>query len=274
MNTGNAFKRREWIMLIILLGIIEFLIFYLSYLYDDNGNILNFISLAGTVVSILLALLAIIYSYYQNFIQQMSSSTISSQLTTLHDVSTNIKQNTNNLSTVIEKFEELETKMNDTFVNISELNNKSDMINMKIDNMLFKPSITEEDSPKEDSPISERIEYLVNAANLVLYISFMWLYVNDGKEISFVDIVNDLNKLIDRVTESDYTYKQAFCGACSAALISLDSFGLLKGSFKAKSNFELNKDFKEKIYNTFFSKDFSETDSNIVNIVNEIKSLS
>ncbi|NUE48125.1 hypothetical protein HUC45_24465, partial [Escherichia coli] len=62
-----------------------------AWLYGGNSGALGYLSFAGTAVSIILAVLAIIYSFLQSSAQEKSSLNISTQVAKLVDVVQNIE---------------------------------------------------------------------------------------------------------------------------------------------------------------------------------------
>lgn len=70
-NEKQKLTTREWIFIIIILLLIQFFIHWVSYQFGGSSNALGYVSFAGTLVSIMLGLIAIIYS----FVQSISQST-------------------------------------------------------------------------------------------------------------------------------------------------------------------------------------------------------
>ncbi|RUE12482.1 hypothetical protein [Pseudomonas aeruginosa] len=65
------FSKREWLLTIFIIVILQFILHWLAFQYRGSSNALGYISFAGTVVSIVLGVVAIIYS----FVQSISHST-------------------------------------------------------------------------------------------------------------------------------------------------------------------------------------------------------
>lgn len=57
---------REWILIIALMMLTEYLVSSNSYTFKDDQTVLNYISFASTIASILLAVIAIIYGFLQS----------------------------------------------------------------------------------------------------------------------------------------------------------------------------------------------------------------
>ncbi len=79
-NSSTQFSRREWWLLIALLLIIEYWIFSLSHSISGEQTIVNYVSFASSISSILLAVTAIIYSFIQADGQQKTAGLLSYQV--------------------------------------------------------------------------------------------------------------------------------------------------------------------------------------------------
>ena len=82
-STWTKFSTREWIHLIITLSIAQAFVWFISLQYANNTSALGYVSFAGTLISIILAVLAIGYTYGESQQQKNSSSTLASQLESL-----------------------------------------------------------------------------------------------------------------------------------------------------------------------------------------------
>lgn len=80
MKSDNSFSRREWIFLVLILMLVQFLIHWMSLKYGSSVSALGYVSFAGTVVSILLGLIAIIYAFVQSFTQANSVVEVREQI--------------------------------------------------------------------------------------------------------------------------------------------------------------------------------------------------
>lgn len=83
MKCNNPLSKREWILLIVILLLVQFMVHWLSLKYGTSASALGYVSFAGTVVSILLGLIAIIYAFVQSFTQANSVVEIREQINKL-----------------------------------------------------------------------------------------------------------------------------------------------------------------------------------------------
>lgn len=117
-SVENNFTRREWLLVIALLLMVEYWVVTRSYTFAEEQLVLNYISFAGTISSILLAVLAIIYGFYQSHSQQQVSNQILSQV--------------DNLRSVSEKLQESPIKFGLQLDRIDNITNKLDSIDLGV----------------------------------------------------------------------------------------------------------------------------------------------
>ncbi|WP_125561240.1 hypothetical protein [Pseudoalteromonas rubra] len=94
------FSKREWFFTIVIISLIQGFIWYAAFVNAGNGSALNFISFAGTLVSIILAILAIGYTYGESISQKNQSDTVVNQISTLNEVIGNIQDQSENMNQI------------------------------------------------------------------------------------------------------------------------------------------------------------------------------
>ena len=99
----QPFGKREWILLIVVLALVQLIVHAMSWRYASNANALGYISFGGMMVSIILAVIAIIYGFVQTGEQSRASSTIASQVTSLHQILETFKKSGDVLSEQLEQ---------------------------------------------------------------------------------------------------------------------------------------------------------------------------
>jgi hypothetical protein len=82
---------REWVFIVVIISIIQAFIWYAAFVNAGNGSALNYVSFAGTIISIILAVLAIGYTYGESISQKNKGDTVANQISTLNEVIKNIK---------------------------------------------------------------------------------------------------------------------------------------------------------------------------------------
>lgn len=96
-------KTREWLLVLLVVILVQFIVQGSAWIYGSNSSALGYISFAGTIVSIILAVLAIVYSFVQSITQQNSSNTISRQVEKLIDVTNSVDTSKNELGLSLNK---------------------------------------------------------------------------------------------------------------------------------------------------------------------------
>lgn len=79
----SRWSTRDWIFISIIIFMVQAAVWFLSYHFGTNDSALGYISFAGTLVSIILAVLAIGYTYVESQQQKNSSSTLTNQIASL-----------------------------------------------------------------------------------------------------------------------------------------------------------------------------------------------
>lgn len=80
---NDSFTKREWIQLIITLTIFQAFFWYAVFENSGSASALGYVSFAGTLVSIILAVLAIGYTYGESISQKNKSEGLANQIDTL-----------------------------------------------------------------------------------------------------------------------------------------------------------------------------------------------
>lgn len=91
--------------------------------YGADPDVVSHVSFAGTLVSLVLALLAIIYAYYQTFAQQRDSGGISAQIEVLRNTILQSKETQLDLSNDLTRLSEISQKI-DLAISIGEESTK------------------------------------------------------------------------------------------------------------------------------------------------------
>ncbi|WP_337219745.1 hypothetical protein [Vibrio parahaemolyticus] len=107
MISSSSFSKREWWFALILVSVVQGVIWYVSFVNAGNQSALGYVSFAGTLISIILAVLAIGYTYGESIGQKNQGDSISSQIGLLSDVVRNIKYESESLTQISQISEEL-----------------------------------------------------------------------------------------------------------------------------------------------------------------------
>ncbi|WP_043818950.1 hypothetical protein [Aeromonas veronii] len=85
------FSKREWIQVTVLLAIIQAFFWYVVFENSQSASALGYVSFAGTLVSIILAVLAIGYTYGESISQKNKSDGLAEQIKTLGKLIDNVE---------------------------------------------------------------------------------------------------------------------------------------------------------------------------------------
>lgn len=110
-NIGKNWDSTKWILLISILLIVEGFIFYASMVNANSLSALGYVSFAGTITSIILAVLAIIYGFVQNGSQERKSGVISEQMGRVKEVVEALQKSKSSLGGDLEKLENIANKI-------------------------------------------------------------------------------------------------------------------------------------------------------------------
>lgn len=117
-RTGTI--RTDTGVLILLLAIAgQYIVTNWVVRYSADTSLTVAVSFAGTIVSIVLALLAIVYSYYQGFAQQRDAVTLSSQIALLKDTVQSVNAATEGLARDLGHFSDISEKV-DRSISVGE----------------------------------------------------------------------------------------------------------------------------------------------------------
>lgn len=122
---------REWIFIILLLMLVEYLITTNSYIFSGDQTLLNYISFASTIASILLAVIAIIYSFLQADSSSKANNKLIDRLDEFRTVSRKIVKSSNKsdyqlqrLSTITDVLVTLQNSMEDSNFKLGSVESK------------------------------------------------------------------------------------------------------------------------------------------------------
>ena len=162
-------------LIILMIGVV-------SGRLSDNANVVDYVGFAGTIVSILLAVIAIIYSFYQ-------SSTYENSTQKLDITANKIEQITNELSKVAEisgNLKETVDKINNIVTNIEE--NLYEDINQKPQTNFSFSHETKSHETNSNNEFNYDKFYFENvASNLTVLASIVivWIQKSHKNNVSF-----------------------------------------------------------------------------------------
>lgn len=233
----------KWIivLVIILITIVQAFIWYVSFINAGNGSALNFVSFAGTLISIILAVLAIGYTYGESLNQKTKSDSLSIQIASLSEVTSNIKSHAeaisevSNIKTELESVaQRIENGFLETKQNVSDVSSAIDGVNRRFDEINLTRSAPFTASGLDKTEASRA---LLAARTPLMEISLLIIsYFADVKKINITsaqcndeltEIIQTLIKDGHKVFQSETETLKIFTGSVLSSLSILEGFGLL-----------------------------------------------
>lgn len=229
-------KTREWIYTIIIVVLVQFLIQFSAWLYSGNVGALNYISFAGTLISIVLAVLAIIYSYVQSVSQANTTLNITKQVDSLIRATKNIDLSKAQLLNTLDQLAGISEKIDKSIGHQENIDGKVTEIHSKLSASFstLEQSFGEKNNDKShsgDSNICRSLEEILsNGTTGVLSVIICIYYgyrlgfgrdkIKDELSVPSVEVVfQDMDESFVKA------YQRAFFHGVTT---SLDSIGILK----------------------------------------------
>ncbi|KTS79041.1 hypothetical protein NS274_04110 [Pseudomonas oryzihabitans] len=181
-------KTREWLYIIFIVILLQFIIQAAAWLYGGNSGALNYISFAGTIVSIILAVLAIVYSFVQSISQQTSSEKISNQVEKLINVTNKIETSKEGLSDAVKHLSNMAQKLDESIAHQGQIKVQVDNIAAKFDASMRHGSLSKDYQHGDTEDIGKPF----SAGYTGLIVQSLYLYYGNKLEISLNDTLENL----------------------------------------------------------------------------------
>lgn len=241
-------KTREWFYIIFIVILIQFIVQAAAWLYSGNSGALGYISFAGTVVSIILAVLAIMYSFVQSSSQQQSSSTISSQVDKLMDVVDKIDLSKQSLTDTLSHLNSVSEKIDHTIEQHDEVKKEVVVLSGRFKHFVESSSKYVQGADGENGNDESLYGKPFNSGYNGIASMCIFLYFIEKHDFTIDNGVDDFilpvfRQLKNGAGESD-KFKDYQDGALMVAYQMLYSFGCLKVSVKS-GHIELASEFRQ-----------------------------
>jgi len=126
MTMKKQFTKREWVQLIITLSLFQAFFWYVVFENGQSGSALAYVSFAGTLVSIILAVLAIGYTYGESISSKNKSDGLAEQIDTLGGLIKNIELEASSL----ERIHDISTELSG-FIGSYRLDKQASEVSLK-----------------------------------------------------------------------------------------------------------------------------------------------
>ncbi len=246
-SNSRNFSTREWWMTIGIIVLIEAGIFMGSFAVMGDVEVINFFSFASAIASLILAVLAIVYGFYQSESQKRAGEGISEHLLKIHDATENMTMVSRDLTNNSKEVALLGKSLPALNETISVTKNMLDRLDENVSNIskeqtrvfsaIFGKNQYQSSSPR----MTGGADFVMRAAeNVVLNgPNIAMRYTVLGLNIVFKDKEDDIFSRVDfveslaEILASNHPTK-ASTGEWSAAIYTavmvLRSVGLLRGN--------------------------------------------
>lgn len=184
---SNKFSKREWLLVILLIMIVQFIVQCIAFLYAGSGSALNYISISGTIVSIVLALLAIIYSYFQSASQVNTSASLNTQIEKLISIVDKVKESKDDFSDELKNLENIREKIESSISIQLSSHSKVSEISETLDYFL-ENNISNYSGNSETNKFSR----LVSEGNTILHLVLLVIYKSITDGVSYKKIFPEI----------------------------------------------------------------------------------
>ncbi|NUJ05047.1 hypothetical protein [Bacillus paranthracis] len=265
-----------WLIIVMVCAISHY-----TYKYKDSGELISHWSFGGTIVSIILAIIAIVYTFYDNFTSKSSVQQLENSAGKIKDItekldSSHLVNSSNKIEEISVQLEiimkSMDNKMKDISTelstirgmnvqNFSDFTTKLEQIGLNLTNK--NDNENKADSPDENS--TELKKLLSSYTKNILWNQTALLCISliNEKRIPFQE--TDINKLSDTIgkitSEKDQSQKKLhFSLMYMAFLNTFIIFKIYGLTFSANKVLELDTELKGLLEH--FSSDYKEAEKN------------
>ncbi len=264
-------KTREWLFTIAIIILIQFIVQVGALIYSSDNNVLNYISFAGTIISIILATIAIVYSFVQTISQQSASSNISNQVDKLMSIVGQIDSSKKILVDSLEHLNNVSQKLDTSIEHQSKISSQVENLSKNITSpdyeklsTLFNSELMQKlntEKPENTNEIHEKI--LTNGYNGTQFMSLS-LYYGEKNKLTLNETFEKITTAVihNHVEASDTTELliQNQAGMFLGVWQILAALDLVRITDRKKGTFTLSQNFANEIdtFIEFISSDTSE----------------
>ncbi|MDR6628353.1 hypothetical protein J2X86_000341 [Acinetobacter lwoffii] len=186
-------QTKDWIYLFIISFFLQFIIYYFSYIYGGSVKALGYISFAGTLISIILAVIAIGYTYGESIKQKGSADQLLLEISSLRDIKDKLAGQVD----ILENIAAIKSTVEDTKKAVSSLDVAKQLNALKLH---FEDA-------KKSTPINnidlDKIEPIIMGFTMV----------SDGYILEMIEVieneeVRELTDILMHVVKCDYEMEE------------------------------------------------------------------
>lgn len=196
MSSGKFLKKietKDWLYLFVISLFLQFIIYYFSFIYGGSVKALGYISFAGTLISIILAVIAIGYTYGESIKQKSSSDQLLLEIAGLRDIKNKLAGQVD----ILENIADLKIAVEDTKNAVDKIDFSSEI------KYLRSQFAAGENLDISENIEPDQLEKIINGFSVIS--DHRFLEIMDALENHKVD---NFNKFVEHFSKNTY-FKEA-----------------------------------------------------------------
>lgn len=234
MRNRQPFSKREWIQVIILLSLFQAFFWYVVFENSQSASALGYVSFAGTLVSIILAVLAIGYTYGESISSKNKSDALADQIKTLGSLIESVEIEAKSLNKIHDISKELSGFVN-SYRNDSQ-KSEVELRNLKKAFEIFTQPKYQKSIHQEQSefvgPLTQLDKLMANRSPLdeVCYLMLAYIELKQTEEglYSMRDVLSDVLTETPMNLNAEFFYGAIYTQSSLLRNLKLIEFGHLQ----------------------------------------------
>lgn len=233
----------KWILglFILLTTVVQSFVWYVAFVNAGNGSALNFVSFAGTLISIILAVLAIGYTYGESISQKSKGDSLSGQIAALTEIASGMRvqaeawSEVSNIKTELESVAlRIENGFSETRDNVSFVSSAIGAVSRRFDEINLTRSAPFSVSALDKTEVARAF---MAARTPLMEVSILIIaYWLDVKKISITssecneglrEIVSEAAETGCKIYRPESEVVDLFCGSVLSIASALEGVGLV-----------------------------------------------
>lgn len=240
MSSGSKVQwdKTKWLLLIAILMIVEGFIFYVSMENSNSQSALGYVSFAGTITSIILAVLAIIYGFVQSGSQERKSEVVSEQMGRIKEVVDSLQKSKSLLGGDLIKLENIANKIEEVAENSHSTKRDVQKLNKSLEKLMIESNDASMDIDTEEGVDAQYAFLESRFARDLIYII---VKASDNNLYGRKDLKQIFGQYVKEVIlEDDDSSVNLFAQGVSSGV-----WAALMGMFESANVVEFNKETEE-----------------------------
>lgn len=222
-NNSKKWSAKSVLLWFFISLLLQFIVYYFAFIYGGSVKALGYISFAGTMVSIILAILAIGYTHVESNQQKNTSFVLANQIESLMELNKKLEVQAD----ALEGIKGLEKKLNGLSENVDLQFKKT--IN-KMDG--FRDGVSRDDKAKDVLDISSSTlsELILENPSPFTCVCLITIILCCEKQVNgkarYLDLQNFINEL--DLINMNTSFSKILFGGCTELLLVLNRLQLIK----------------------------------------------